>query len=148
MGGGSTDAKGVSYVQDRTCDGVWGVSHVGCAGAFIRASDADLSGVDGFSSGEDGYSGLGRGIARGGVGHLCVSSSEVHRSINQGEMGAAIVRLPDVPREVPMWMMSVATEITQLGNALKADVMAWAGAALGIALIASAAIYVMRLLRM
>ena len=46
-----------------------------------------------------------------------------------------------------MVLLSVATEIEQLGNALKADVMAWAGAALGIALIASAAIYVMRLLR-
>lgn len=46
-----------------------------------------------------------------------------------------------------MTLMSVAEEIQQLGNALRADVIAWGVAAVGLAIAVSAAMWVMRLLR-
>jgi hypothetical protein len=46
-----------------------------------------------------------------------------------------------------MVLATVATDLQQLGQALAADVIAWGAAVLGIALTASAVIWVLRLLR-
>jgi hypothetical protein len=42
---------------------------------------------------------------------------------------------------------SVASDLQQLGNALAADIVGWGGAVIGIALTASAVLWVLRLLR-
>jgi hypothetical protein len=46
-----------------------------------------------------------------------------------------------------MVLATVATDLQQLGQALAADVVGWGAAVLGIALTASAVIWVLRLLR-
>jgi hypothetical protein len=46
-----------------------------------------------------------------------------------------------------MVFATVATDLHQLGNALAADVIGWGAAVLGIALTASAVIWVLRLMR-
>jgi hypothetical protein len=46
-----------------------------------------------------------------------------------------------------MVLASVATDLHQLGNALAADVIGWGAAVVGIALTASAVIWVLRLIR-
>ena len=46
-----------------------------------------------------------------------------------------------------MVLATVATDLQQLGNALSADIIGWGAAVIGIALTASAVIWVMRLLR-
>jgi hypothetical protein len=46
-----------------------------------------------------------------------------------------------------MVLATVATDLQQLGQALAADVIGWGAAVLGIALTASAVIWVLRLLR-
>ena len=48
------------------------------------------------------------------------------------------------------WLMvfaTVATDLHQLGNALAADIIGWGAAVIGIALTASAVIWVLRLMR-
>lgn len=42
---------------------------------------------------------------------------------------------------------SVASDLQQLGNALAADIVGWGAAVIGIALTASAVLWVLRLLR-
>ena len=46
-----------------------------------------------------------------------------------------------------MVLATVATDLHQLGNALAADVIGWGAAVLGLALTASAVIWILRLLR-
>ena len=46
-----------------------------------------------------------------------------------------------------MVIATVATDLHQLGNALAADLIGWGAAVLGIALTASAVIWVLRLVR-
>lgn len=46
-----------------------------------------------------------------------------------------------------MRLASVATDLHQLGNALAADVIGWGAAVIGIALTASAVIWILRLVR-
>ena len=46
-----------------------------------------------------------------------------------------------------MMLATVATDLHQLGNALAADVIGWGAAVLGLALTASAVIWVLRLIR-
>ena len=46
-----------------------------------------------------------------------------------------------------MVLTTVATDLHQLGNALAADLIGWGAAVLGIALTASAVIWVLRLIR-
>ena len=46
-----------------------------------------------------------------------------------------------------MMLATVATDLQQLGQALAADVIGWGAAVIGIALTASAVIWVLRLLR-
>jgi hypothetical protein len=46
-----------------------------------------------------------------------------------------------------MVLATVATDLHQLGNALSADLIGWGAAVIGIALTASAVIWVLRLLR-
>ena len=46
-----------------------------------------------------------------------------------------------------MVLATVATDLHQLGNALAADLIGWGAAVLGIALTASAVIWVLRLIR-
>ena len=46
-----------------------------------------------------------------------------------------------------MVLATVATDLQQLGNALSADIVGWGMAVIGIALTASAVIWVMRILR-
>ena len=46
-----------------------------------------------------------------------------------------------------MVFATVATDLQQLGNALAADVIGWGAAVLGLALTASAVIWVLRLIR-
>jgi hypothetical protein len=46
-----------------------------------------------------------------------------------------------------MVLASVATDLHQLGNALAADIIGWGAAVVGIALTASAVIWVLRLIR-
>jgi len=46
-----------------------------------------------------------------------------------------------------MVFATVATDLQQLGNALSADLIGWGAAVIGIALTASAVIWVMRILR-
>ena len=46
-----------------------------------------------------------------------------------------------------MVFATVATDLQQLGNALSADIVGWGIAVIGIALTASAVIWVMRILR-
>ena len=46
-----------------------------------------------------------------------------------------------------MVFATVATDLQQLGNALVADVIGWGAAVLGLALTASAVIWVLRLIR-
>ena len=46
-----------------------------------------------------------------------------------------------------MVLTTVATDLHQLGNALAADVIGWGAAVIGIALTASAVIWVLRLMR-
>jgi len=46
-----------------------------------------------------------------------------------------------------MVLATVATDLQQLGNALSADLMGWGLAVIGIALTASAVLWVMRILR-
>jgi hypothetical protein len=46
-----------------------------------------------------------------------------------------------------MVFSTVATDLHQLGNALSADVIGWGAAVIGIALTASAVIWVLRLIR-
>lgn len=46
-----------------------------------------------------------------------------------------------------MVLATVATDLQQLGNALAADLIGWGAAVIGIALTASAVIWVLRLLR-
>jgi hypothetical protein len=46
-----------------------------------------------------------------------------------------------------MVLATVATDLQQLGQALAADVVGWGAAVIGIALTASAVIWVLRLLR-
>lgn len=46
-----------------------------------------------------------------------------------------------------MRMATVATDLNQLGSALDADIQAWGGAVIGVALAAMAVIWVMRLAR-
>jgi hypothetical protein len=46
-----------------------------------------------------------------------------------------------------MVLATVATDLHQLGQALAADVIGWGAAVLGLALTASAVIWVLRLLR-
>ena len=46
-----------------------------------------------------------------------------------------------------MVLVTVATDLHQLGNALAADVIGWGAAVLGLALTASAVIWVLRLIR-
>ena len=46
-----------------------------------------------------------------------------------------------------MVLATVATDLHQLGNALAADLIGWGAAGIGIALTASAVIWVLRLMR-
>ena len=46
-----------------------------------------------------------------------------------------------------MVFATVATDLHQLGNALSADVIGWGAAVIGVALTASAVIWVLRLMR-
>ena len=46
-----------------------------------------------------------------------------------------------------MVLATVATDLHQLGNALAADLIGWGAAVIGIALTASAVIWVLRLIR-
>jgi hypothetical protein len=46
-----------------------------------------------------------------------------------------------------MVLATVATDLQQLGNALSADIVGWGLAVIGIALKASAVVWVMRILR-
>jgi hypothetical protein len=46
-----------------------------------------------------------------------------------------------------MVFATVATDLHQLGNALSADLIGWGAAVIGIALTASAVIWVLRLMR-
>jgi hypothetical protein len=46
-----------------------------------------------------------------------------------------------------MVFATVATDLHQLGNALAADIIGWGAAVIGIALTASAVIWVLRLMR-
>ena len=46
-----------------------------------------------------------------------------------------------------MVFATVATDLHQLGNALAADVIGWGAAVLGLALTASAVIWILRLIR-
>jgi hypothetical protein len=46
-----------------------------------------------------------------------------------------------------MVLATVATDLHQLGNALSADLIGWGAAVIGIALTASAVIWVLRLVR-
>ena len=46
-----------------------------------------------------------------------------------------------------MMLATVATDLHQLGNALAADLIGWGAAVIGIALTASAVIWVVRLIR-
>jgi hypothetical protein len=46
-----------------------------------------------------------------------------------------------------MVLATVATDLHQLGNALAADIIGWGAAVIGIALTASAVIWVLRLMR-
>ena len=46
-----------------------------------------------------------------------------------------------------MVLATVATDLHQLGNALAADVVGWGAAVIGIALTASAVIWVLRLIQ-
>ena len=46
-----------------------------------------------------------------------------------------------------MVFATVATDLQQLGNALSADLIGWGAAVIGIALTASAVLWVMRLMR-
>ena len=46
-----------------------------------------------------------------------------------------------------MVLATVATDLHQLGNALAADVIGWGAAVLGLALTASAVIWILRLIR-
>ena len=46
-----------------------------------------------------------------------------------------------------MVLATVATDLHQLGNALPADLIGWGAAVIGIALTASAVIWVLRLVR-
>ena len=46
-----------------------------------------------------------------------------------------------------MVLATVATDLQQVGNALAADVVGWGAAVIGIALTASAVIWVLRLIR-
>jgi len=46
-----------------------------------------------------------------------------------------------------MMLATVATDLQQLGQALAADVIGWGAAVIGIALTASAVIWVLRLVR-
>ena len=46
-----------------------------------------------------------------------------------------------------MMLATVATDLHQLGNALAADLIGWGAAVIGIALTASAVIWVLRLIR-
>ena len=50
-------------------------------------------------------------------------------------------------REESMVLATVASDLHQLGTALAADVIGWGAAVLGLALTASAVIWVLRLLR-
>ena len=47
----------------------------------------------------------------------------------------------------PMVLATVATDLHQLGQALAVDVIGWGAAVIGIALTASAVIWVLRLMR-
>ena len=49
--------------------------------------------------------------------------------------------------EGQMVLATVATDLQQLGHALAADVIGWGAAVIGIALTASAVIWVLRLIR-
>ena len=46
-----------------------------------------------------------------------------------------------------MVLATVATDLHQLGQALAADLIGWGGAVLGLALTASAVVWVLRLIR-
>ncbi len=46
-----------------------------------------------------------------------------------------------------MVLATVATDLQQLGNALSADLIGWGAAVIGVALTASAVIWVLRLMR-
>ena len=46
-----------------------------------------------------------------------------------------------------MVLATVATDLHQLGNALAADLVGWGAAVIGVALTASAVIWVLRLMR-
>ena len=46
-----------------------------------------------------------------------------------------------------MVIATVATDLHQLGNALAADVIGWGAAVLGLALTASAVLWILRLIR-
>jgi hypothetical protein len=46
-----------------------------------------------------------------------------------------------------MMLATVATDLHQLGNALAADLIGWGAAVIGVALTASAVIWVLRLMR-
>ncbi|MEK7351044.1 MAG: hypothetical protein AAB177_09220 [Nitrospirota bacterium] len=46
-----------------------------------------------------------------------------------------------------MVLATVATDLHQLGNALAADVIGWGAAVLGLALTASAVLWILRLIR-
>ena len=46
-----------------------------------------------------------------------------------------------------MLLATVATDLHQLGNALSADLIGWGAAVIGVALTASAVIWVLRLIR-
>jgi hypothetical protein len=46
-----------------------------------------------------------------------------------------------------MVLATVATDLHQLGNALAADLIGWGAAVIGVALTASAVIWVLRLMR-
>ena len=48
---------------------------------------------------------------------------------------------------IAMVFATVATDLHQLGNALAADVIGWGAAVIGLALTASAVIWVLRLMR-
>ena len=50
-------------------------------------------------------------------------------------------------REESMVLATVATDLQQLGQALAADLIGWGAAVLGLALTASAVIWVLRLIR-
>lgn len=46
-----------------------------------------------------------------------------------------------------MRLATVATDLTQLGNALSADIVGWGAAVIGVALTAMAVMWVLRLIR-